>query len=1389
MASFLIALRAAISSRKNILKSKARRKLQLQLESLELRLMFDGSPHGGVGTLFDEHEAVMDLISFESIHHTASNPSYYVATDGDANPSTPNLWSDRKNWLKKTYDPVGARFVSSLADHLPTTGDDVEVPAGLSFVYDLSPDAFKIPALPGMDPKTTSVKNNLRLHTVGVEGSLTFLPDNDLLMVFETMVVASSGSLRINEDAGHTVRLLIAAPDWSKFSLAQPFDTSLDPFEVSRGLISHGQVNFKGEEVTPFITLSQLTRKDNNIAPVKGTTATAPIDPGSFKFNVPKGMAISGWSIGDRIVVSGTDPSKVNPATGASSDEEAVITNMMQNADGSSTIFAQVQSAVLQSSDLLAPPTSIKTLGGLQYDHVLPKDPSGKEYVNSDGTAAFGIQIANLTRNIYIQSEDPYHTMARGHTMFMHNSNVNIAGVGFLGLGRSDKRTVVDDVQLYTKEIIDALNQEAALQTPPGSMIPATKVGEFIPGTGLNPRGRYAAHFHRAGINETDGTDPNNPLLNAGLPAEVQDSVVVDSPGWGFVSHTSNVNFDNNIAFNVMGASFVTEAGNEMGRFVGNLAIKGIGANTSEGIESRKVKQDFGFQGDGFWFQGPSIKVENNIAVSQHHDGFVFFTVPLVQNYSWADPNSVDKTKQTILYARQSVKLTTAMLATVYDAALIGLLRGPDKLDKSLDPGNIPILSFKNNASIADAVGFESWFHLLGANLPRSLGSQITGLKVANTRGTAMFDPYTNLTTVKDTLLIGNPTSPSGVGMNRNSVTANFTYDNVIIRGFELGISIPVNGLDIVQGGTFQNKRNIEISTANSQTRTVLLNDKFAADGITVTSPLTFLALPTATHEAARINVDLRTSYNPKDRDLSKMFNPDIIRMGSVWLNSFALGIDPADGPKQLYYYQQAAEFNPFPAKDEKGNAIDYGGPVKDSFGNVVDFSGIEVPSELLDKSNADLFKSFGLSIGGTVAPAGAVNGMRTFGVNNKDGTPTGTSASPKINGLIGPISKYQASLDTTSARYTASTDLSSTGQGSPQYAFNYRFSKPNEVGDGSTNVNVSVKFGNFKPASNYPVQLTTLKVNNIPVTIPEPVNPPSKPNPPVLLTGTLTAAQVAANKAATDKYNKDLASYNTYWKNYYNTPVKLSLREGWNIVTGDLDGTGNMRTQLIYGDTIAPDLNITSPDKVQVRRLSTQSDPWKAGTWDSGSQTMMGVAVGSTDTTPKIATVTGQFVAVMHPDDLSFGFNLKGEVVDNSFGHKSFGMFIGNLTSYLNPKDPSGKVVPFLTQPTDGDGKAIANYAKIANYQSMKDATLPPTEVVQHLQTIFFAVKDTAGNSKTFAITIYLDSTAPRVGGNSNPTGAVNPSSSMIALANQAYIIDLETYQMISWTDPKKKS
>ena len=62
---------------------------------------------------------------------------------------------------------------------------------------------------------------------------------------------------------------------------------------------------------------------------------------------------------------------------------------------------------------------AIKLVGALQYDHIPATDGSGN---------SLGVEISDLTRNINIQSEDPYHTMARGHTMFMHNANVNIAG-------------------------------------------------------------------------------------------------------------------------------------------------------------------------------------------------------------------------------------------------------------------------------------------------------------------------------------------------------------------------------------------------------------------------------------------------------------------------------------------------------------------------------------------------------------------------------------------------------------------------------------------------------------------------------------------------------------------------------------------------------------------------------------------------------------------------------------------------------------------------------------------------------------------------------------------------------------------------------------------------
>src|SRR4030095_12941186 len=108
--------------------------------------------------------------------------------------------------------------------------------------------------------------------------------------------------------------------------------------------------------------------------------------------------------------------------------------------------------------------------------------------------------------------------------------------------------------------------------------------------TGLNARGRYAVHFHRTGVEPGDAA------------AIITDSAVVDSPGWGIVHHSSNVDVSDNVVFNALGAAYVTEAGDEIGTFDHNIAIHSRGSG--QGIESRKQVQDFGHQGDGVWLHG-----------------------------------------------------------------------------------------------------------------------------------------------------------------------------------------------------------------------------------------------------------------------------------------------------------------------------------------------------------------------------------------------------------------------------------------------------------------------------------------------------------------------------------------------------------------------------------------------------------------------------------------------------------------------------------------------------------------------------------------------------------------------------------------------------------------
>jgi hypothetical protein len=69
------------------------------------------------------------------------------------------------------------------------------------------------------------------------------------------------------------------------------------------------------------------------------------------------------------------------------------------------------------------------------------------------------------------------------------------------------------------------------------------------------------------------------------------------------------------------------------------------------------------------------------------------------------------------------------------------------------------------------------------------------------------------------------------------------------------------------------------------------------------------------------------------------------------------------------------------------------------------------------------------------------------------------------------------------------------------------------------------------------------------------------------------------ASKTVAATYAKDLAAYNTFWKNYYAAPIQLPLPAGWNVVTGDFDGSGAMRSLRVSGDVTGPDLKLSGAD------------------------------------------------------------------------------------------------------------------------------------------------------------------------------------------------------------------
>jgi hypothetical protein len=453
------------------------------------------------------------------------------------------------------------------------------------------------------------------------------------------------------------------------------------------------------------------------------------------------------------------------------------------------------------------------TVRALEFDHTAPKDD-------------LMVYVGCLTRNVSLESQNqkPDELGRHGHVMFMHSPRVQISYAGFYDLGRTDKRIPVNDPRLDGDK-------------------------KLIAGSGANPRGRYPVHFHRTGAD----------LKTPAIP--VKGCAVVNSPGWGFVNHSSHVEFEDNVAYNVHGAAFVTEAGDEIGAFRRNLAVRSVGSGHD--TVARNDIQDFGHEGSGFWLQGGGVAVEDNVASGQRDAAYFFFTSGLIED---------------------GLGRRGFLLGNVPEKLRANNVKSPKEKQPAdrMTLNYLPLLSCKGNTAYASGVGMVIRFHS-----PPATKSLVEDCTIWRTR-TGIRILYSDNIHLRNLLLIGDgKNAQTGVSQGSEAI-GGAIYENLHVEGWPIGLAVSdiVAKSQVIEGGYYDNQVNIALALAYTREGGGRVDE--------IKGPIRF-------GPKSQRDVALAVNYDAfYSRDPNILFAPHVVRM------------DTDKHPRrQLYFLDQAADYVP----------------------------------------------------------------------------------------------------------------------------------------------------------------------------------------------------------------------------------------------------------------------------------------------------------------------------------------------------------------------------------------------------------------------------------------------------------------------------------------------
>ncbi len=280
------------------------------------------------------------------------------------------------------------------------------------------------------------------------------------------------------------------------------------------------------------------------------------------------------------------------------------------------------------------------------------------------------------------------------------------------------------------------------------------------------------------------------------------------------------------------------------------------------------------------------------------------------------------------------------------------------KDDRPLRPGVLPF-RFSGNQGAVSFNGLQIWYS--GIHAKHAVPSLVEDSFFWAIERHGVDLPYTRNVVFRNVTVLGSGKDPTSFGFgNANEWADSFVFERVRAEGFAMGVDMPTKGFNRISNSYLDNRQNIRIRSAPGVDLDVEIEDvRFGhSEGVDIDMQ----GFPSLTR-AVIDNVG-GSDTMPRNADLSPFF-------GRVRV--IVKGRNTGQDVEQVYFADQA--------------------------GSAVPFAEAGIP-EFVGKTSRQIWDEFGLAIGGTIAPPGAVT-------------------KPRIVGLVGPTSAYPPRMRLVSDRFT----------------------------------------------------------------------------------------------------------------------------------------------------------------------------------------------------------------------------------------------------------------------------------------------------------------------------------------------------------------------------------